>query len=672
MTKMKYPVPDTSPYPLIVWTSALVLFFELALIRWLPANIYSLAYFSNLVLIATFYGFGLGFLCKNVSFSFLKAWPFYCLALVGIVLGLRQFNILIPAESIEWIWSRFQDDQLTRPAFFIPLVPALVALFFLIALFFVPFGQYLARLLVRIESLNFYNFDLLGSLSGIVVFSFLSAFHAPPYLWFSIGCLVFSFILFVEHPRRIAFLVLPLLAAVGLIWHSGKDEKWSPYYSILTKPSSPGGDFKVYVNRFYHQEAVDFNNREIWGYDLAYHFAGKGDVLIVGAGAGNDVAVALRQNASSIDAVEIDPVIRQLGDAHPMKPYDDPRVRTIIQDARTYLQATPKKYDLIIFATLDSHALLSSVSTVRLDNYVYTIQSLEAAKRCLKPDGTLAMLYSIPTDWIYYRLKSMASEVFGPGKVLCFSFDSGFLNFVVIASNNARFSDAFAQFRVDSIDTNVTFPTDDWPFLYLKQRAVPAYLLKVIFWILLLGSLPIIYFLPKGKKTPHPVFMLLGVGFLLLETVTVIRMSLLFGSTWIVNSIVFFSILLMVLLANLVVQRWVNFRMHFVFIGLFLALTINYFVKSQLFLYYSFPVKALLASVLAALPIFFTGMVFSQLFKRERDAQYAFGSNLFGVLLGGFVEYLGMIAGFNALILVIMGIYLIVYLNTFFGVLRRN
>ena len=46
---------------------------------------------------------------------------------------------------------------------------------------------------------------------------------------------------------------------------------------------------------------------------------------------------------------------------------------------------------------------------------------------------------------------------------------------------------------------------------------------------------------------------LLGAGFMLLETKGVVHMALLFGSTWVVNSIVFASILLMILLSNLFV-----------------------------------------------------------------------------------------------------------------------
>ena len=45
------------------------------------------------------------------------------------------------------------------------------------------------------------------------------------------------------------------------------------------------------------------------------------DVLIVGAGNGNDVAVALSQGARHVDAVEIDPVIQGIGAReHPDRP----------------------------------------------------------------------------------------------------------------------------------------------------------------------------------------------------------------------------------------------------------------------------------------------------------------------------------------------------------------
>jgi spermidine synthase len=45
------------------------------------------------------------------------------------------------------------------------------------------------------------------------------------------------------------------------------------------------------------------------------------NILIIGAGSGNDVAAALLSGAEHVDAVEIDPVINRLGrQNHPTTP----------------------------------------------------------------------------------------------------------------------------------------------------------------------------------------------------------------------------------------------------------------------------------------------------------------------------------------------------------------
>ena len=654
----------TNPFALILLLSGSVLFFELAWIRWLPGNIYSMAYFSNLTLMATFFGLGVGIQCGKLKRSLLKAWPVYSVFFVAAVLGLREFNILIPEQSIEWMWSRFSGDQLTQPPFGIPLEPALVGVFFAVAAFFVPLGQALSRLMSRAENLSFYHYDLLGSLAGILLFSLLSAAGSPPFLWFSAGLLLVIPVFRDAYGRKAAAILWPFLLVPAAMVLSGEGERWSPYYSIITQRSGPSGDFKVYVNRFYHQEAVDLDARSIEGYALPYRFFEGGDVLIVGAGTGNDVATALRYDPASIDAVEIDPVILELGRSHPLEPYADPRVRRIVQDARSHLQTTTREYDLIVFGTLDSHALLSSVSTVRLDNYVYTLESIRAAKRRLKPGGVLAMLYSVPTPWIFERLTAMVREVFGPEHALAFGIRSEFLNLVVVARKGAPFGDEWQSDKAPEPETPVLLPTDDWPFLYLEKRGIPRYLVTTILSIIALGSIPMFLLLPPGRRRPEPNFVALGAAFLLVETVTVTRLSLLFGSTWVVNSVVFAGILVMVLLANLAVRRAHSLPVRPIYAGLLAALALNYFAGPSRLLYSSFWVKALVGGGLAACPIFFAGMVFSFLFKRHEDAQYAFGSNILGAFLGGFLEYLGMITGFDALILVVAAIYLVSYFLT--------
>jgi hypothetical protein len=127
--------------------------------------------------------------------------------------------------------------------------------------------------------------------------------------------------------------------------------------------------------------------------------------------------------------------------------------------------------------------------------------------------------------------------------------------------------------------------------------------------------------------------------------------------------VVFFSILVMVLLANLVVQRLRTFPVHLVFGGLVLSLLCNWVVGVENLLYASYAQKLVAAFLFAGVPIFFAGIVFSSLFRRESGdgLRYAFGSNLLGAFLGGFLEYLGLVVGFNQLLLLVVGLYLVSY-----------
>src|SRR5260370_14787061 len=72
------------------------------------------------------------------------------------------------------------------------------------------------------------------------------------------------------------------------------------------------------------------------------------DVLIIGAGSGNDVAASLAQGARHIDAVEIDPVIHELGRRdHPDRPYADPRVSIHPDRGSSFIRRTAQQSDPI-------------------------------------------------------------------------------------------------------------------------------------------------------------------------------------------------------------------------------------------------------------------------------------------------------------------------------------
>ncbi len=116
-------------------------------------------------------------------------------------------------------------------------------------------------------------------------------------------------------------------------------------------------EYVLSVNQTSHQ-SLHLPGTRMWIYESPYKIFKNPNyekVLIIGAGTVSDAAVSLSKNVKSIDAIEIDPVIAEIGKKlHPAKPYDDERVQVQINDGRNFLENNQdKKYDLIIFALTD-------------------------------------------------------------------------------------------------------------------------------------------------------------------------------------------------------------------------------------------------------------------------------------------------------------------------------
>jgi hypothetical protein len=157
-------------------------------------------------------------------------------------------------------------------------------------------------------------------------------------------------------------------------------------------------------------------------------------------------------------------------------------------------------------------------------------------------------------------------------------------------------------------------------------------------------------------------FFFLGVAFLLLETRSLTTFGLMFGNTWIVNSLVFFGILSSVLLAIPINTRVKLTNVSILYVFLLAVLLLNYFLPTKIML--GIPNPALrysLASLLAFAPIFCANLVFSHSFRDSPSADIAFASNMLGALLGGILEYASLALGFQALILLIILFYTIAY-----------
>ena len=145
---------------------------------------------------------------------------------------------------------------------------------------------------------------------------------------------------------------------------------------------------------------------------------------------------------------------------------------------------------------------------------------------------------------------------------------------------------------------------------------------------------------------------------MLLEAQIISKMALLFGTTWLVNSIVVSGLLVLIVLANLVFERWSSYSMAIPYAGLVLSAMAAYFVPVHSLLFESLGLRITVATLLLCMPIFFAGMVFIRSFSDQRFSGVALGWNLFGAVFGGMLETISQATGMRALTLIAVALYL--------------
>jgi spermidine synthase len=708
--------------------SAVSLFLELALIRWLPAHILFLTFFTNTVLLASFLGLAVGCMATRHTRTYISATS-VCL-LILLVAGLGMEWIRLSLQDIIDVGGNKSVPQMVYfgtevrvtdlAAFVIPIEFVVGAVFLGVAATMAGLGQALGRRFGRLPNgIEAYTINIGGSLCGVLLFQFFSMWFSPVW-WFGLIAVGLTYFVLRDAPGKwwaVALavaaplvLLLPEYFAMGVVAEKFPVETWSPYYRINYSTSRR----EIVVNLLGHQNMVSRNDA-FPAYAIPYLLNRDAaqtpfrDILIIGAGSGNDVSRALQWAAADarIDAVEIDPVILSLGKRdHPDHPYQDPRVTVHLGDGRNFLRSTTRQYDLIVFALIDSLVLHSSVSSLRLESYLFTRQAMADVAERLKPDGMFVTYNYFRQGWIVSRLAKTMLTVFGrPPMVLTLpprdtiAADQRAEGFTLlfegkradaieaVFGREGRYSIASGVppsplspngFRKDKsasggyidlrpvhveVPADIRIAEDTWPFLYLRSAAIPAFSWHGIV-VMGLISIAMLWFFgwrgagaQGGQPDLNVAVLLLGAGFMLIETKAVVHMALIFGSTWTVNAVVFFAVLAMIGVANLWVlnRRPAGLRTYYA--GLFVMLALNVATPLDSFLGLPQIAQGLAAGVLVLSPVFFAGAIFATLLRDAKRTEQALAYNTAGALIGGFTENVSLLVGFNYIIVVAGIIY---------------
>ncbi len=635
----------------LVLLSFLLLFVELALIRWTGENIVHLSYFTNFVLLGSFLGIGLGFLRANRR---VNLFPYAPILLAGLVAFVRFFPVELTNSGGNFIY--FGEIHASGP----PREVTLTVIFIAVAAVMTAIAEGVARTFKRFEPLDAYRLDLVGSVLGILAISLLSLLSLPSIAWGAVVAVLLLGLSTTAGTR--SWLQIAQLVAVGVMLALLAFESfapgisWSPYYKIKTVRIH--GYSYISVNGVLHQANLHSTTDPI--YSLIYDQIARtklDNVLVIGAGGGNDVAVALARGARHVDAVEIDPQIVQIGrDTHPDRPYQDPRVSVHTTDGRAFLQQTNRRYDLILLALTDSLTLVQGQSSVRLESYLFTEEAIETARDRLKPHGVFSMYNFYRTPWLLDRLGGTLKQAFGHSPCIS-GAGYGATRFTVLVDGSNR-----QDLRCATVWTPsgaVPAPaTDDHPFPYLRTPSLPS--IYIVTDLLILAFSILAVRLAAGRMRTMRGYLdlfFLGVAFLLLETKNVVQFALLFGTTWFVNALVFLGILLTVLLA-VQICRHVRFRHPArLYVLLFASLFVVWVVPPSTLLSVSVIPRFFAATALAFAPVFFANLIFSNRFRDVGSSTTAFAVNLLGAMVGGLFEYTTLIIGYRALLLVVAAAY---------------
>jgi hypothetical protein len=641
--------PSASPLRLIA-LSFLMLFVELALIRWTGANVVYLSYFSNFVLLGSFLGIGIGFL---IGKSRLNLFPLAPVALALLILYVLRFPVQINRSGNKLIF--FTSLKTTG----LPVWATLPVIFLVVAVVMAFIGQGVARTFVQFKPLDAYRLDIFGSLVGIAAFSLLSFLNAKPVVWGLVVVAVFSLL----FTKRIG--VIQIVALLGIAGMLGAEtftssNIWSPYYRLaVVKLKS--GNYVIDANGVPHQ-TIQASRRQLPFYSIPYRQAPSNtlnNVLVIGAGTGNDVANALREGAKHVDAVEIDPQIQKLGiRLNPDHPYASSRVSVYINDGRAFLEQTKKKYDMILFALPDSLTLVAGQSSLRLESYLFTLQAVQSAKADLNPgDGTFAMYNYYRTQWLKNRLANTVAQAFGHSPCVDTTFSPLSM---ITASDNPSVLNCQPWHRPSGV---LPPATDDHPFVYLHGNSIPGYYLLTLGLILLASILAVRLTSGPVRRTKGFLdLFFMGAAFLLLETKSIVQFALLFGTTWFVNALVTAGVLVAVF-AAVEVSRRVTIRRPIPLYGaLLVALLVAWLVPLDSLLTLSVIPRFVVAVLLAFTPIFIANLVFAQRFRDTGDSTVAFGANLLGAMVGGILEYTSMIFGYRWLLILVAVLYGLAFL----------
>jgi len=433
------PPGSTRPLPIVsvALVSAAALAYEVLLMRLF--SIIQWHHFAYMIISLALLGYGAsGTFIAIAGSALLRRFErayWSCLVLFGlsaVACGLLAQRIPFNAEEVLWDWHQ-------------PL--RLLTLYLLLSLpfFFAANGIALALTRYRKDVPRIYAADLLGAGAGSLGIVLLLFVVFPGTALQIIGALGLLAALVASRELQMTQRRWPILALLGAAALIALPDTWlelqiSPYKGlpqalriggtrIIEERSSPLGlltvvdsqriplrhapGLSLYADTPIPEQlglftdadsmtAINHNpGRQPLPYldwqtsSLPYYLAEPEQVLVLGAGGGAEVQLALNHHVPQIDAVELNPQVIDLVSEdfgeYSGRLYQRPGVKVHIADARGFIREDRQRYDLIQISLLDAFGASSAGLYSLSENYLYTVEALQDYLQRLNPEGYLAI-----------------------------------------------------------------------------------------------------------------------------------------------------------------------------------------------------------------------------------------------------------------------------------------
>lgn len=513
----------------LFWVFTLATFTALTLVRLLTSELHFLSYFQSLLWAAHLLGLGVGCLNALVGRARVRMsdW-FWIFGTIVVLLAAIQFTRLRDLAALKDgtlvdFCPQYLTGDLQQEA---AVVAGIVIALFLVVGCFVSLGLLAGSLVARTSVLDSLGIYFLAGVLAWVIYSLTLAFSAPAavlvcmvavgYLlssgmviknWIIAGvalCCSLSFETFVE-PNA----VISERKSHGAYFKSF----WAPEYHVQTYPLVDKDDvlgFAVTANHSFCQMVTNLQasessitrlvlkHNELNGYSNQFfaipYFAAKEpkSVLILGAGAGNEVRQALSAGAVKVDAVDGRGWLFKLAELEHQMALSSPKVRRFIMDPRLFLKSSHEKYDLIVFGLLDGPPVYSPYSVLSPDSFVYTVESFADAREHLNPNGYIALAIKPVEGWYVHRAINDLRLVFGGVSAVV----KQPFRYYIFASLTP--SQSLGEYLRKSIDPKLIASQeeillkvksgltclDDWPFEFILFRGLARpYLLALVLFM---------------------------------------------------------------------------------------------------------------------------------------------------------------------------------------------